>query len=167
MEQWYTVYTKPNRESLAEENLQRQEIRTYLPLTREKRRRRGKWLDCIVPMFSRYLFVHMDVSVQSTASIRSTVGVSNLVRFSGEPASVPEELIELLRSRTDTATGLIDIGRPQFQPGQKVIVMEGPFKDICGIFQHSNGEHRAMILLDLLGRSNSVTIEKDLLMGAV
>ncbi|MCB1752625.1 MAG: transcription/translation regulatory transformer protein RfaH [Gammaproteobacteria bacterium] len=167
MKQWYTVYTKPNRESAAEENLQRQEIRTYLPLTSEKRRRRGKWLDCTVPLFSRYLFVHMDVAVQSTAAIRSTVGVSNLVRFSGEPAAVPEGLIELLRARTDTETGLIDIGKTQFQPGQKVIVVDGPFKDISGIFQHSNGEHRAMILLDLLGRQNSVAIDNDLLMGTV
>ena len=167
MQEWYAVYTKPKREMVAEENLQRQEILTYLPLTREKRRRRERWIDCIVPMFSRYLFVNMDVTLQSTASIRSTIGVSNLVRFSGEPATVPKALIDLLRSRTDAETGLIDIGKPQFQPGQKVIVLDGPFKDVGGIFQHSNGDHRAIILLDLLGRSNSVTIEKDLLMGAV
>lgn len=167
MKQWYAIYTKPRKEMIAEENLQRQQILTYLPLTREKRRRRERWVDCIVPMFSRYLFVNMDVTLQSTASIRSTIGVSNLVRFSGEPATAPEELIELLRSRTDTETGLIDIGKPQFQPGQKVIVLHGPFKDVGGIFQHSNGDHRAMILLDLLGRKNSVIVDSDLLMGAV
>ena len=45
MQEWYAVYTKPKREMVAEENLQRQEILTYLPLTREKRRRRERWID--------------------------------------------------------------------------------------------------------------------------
>ncbi len=167
MNQWYAIYTKPNKEVVAEKNLQRQEIATYLPLTREKRRRRGKWIDSIVPMFSRYLFINMDVTQQSTASIRSTIGVSNMVRFSGEPTTVPGNLIELLRLRTDTETGLIDIGKPQFQPGEKVVVLDGPFKDINGVFQQTNGEQRSMILLELLGRKNSVVVENDLLMGAV
>ncbi|MCP4285058.1 MAG: transcription/translation regulatory transformer protein RfaH [Gammaproteobacteria bacterium] len=167
MNQWYAIYTKPNKEVVAEKNLQRQEIATYLPLTREKRRRKGKWIDSIVPMFSRYLFINMDVTQQSTASIRSTIGVSNMVRFSGEPTTVPGNLIELLRLRTDTETGLIDIGKPQFQPGEKVVVLDGPFKDINGVFQQTNGEQRSMILLELLGRKNSVVVENDLLMGAV
>ncbi|MCP3869643.1 MAG: transcription/translation regulatory transformer protein RfaH [Gammaproteobacteria bacterium] len=166
MKQWYAIYTKPNKELMAEENLQRQDFVTYLPLTCEKRRKRGKWQDCTVPLFARYLFVNMDVSIQSTATIRSTFGVSNMVRFTGEPATVPGDLVELLRSRTDRVTGLISTGTPQFEPGQKVVVLDGPFKDIKGVFQQTNGDHRAMILLELLGRKNRVMVKTDLIMSA-
>ena len=41
---------------------------------------------------------------------------------------------------------------PMFESGQKVVVTEGPFKGVEGIYQLRDGESRALVLLELLGK---------------
>lgn len=165
MKQWYAVYTKPGKELLAAENLVRQAFENYLPLTRERSLRRGRWSQHTKPLFPRYLFVHLDVAVENTAAIRSTIGVSNLVRFGLELAVVPARLIDALHAQTDPESGLVLLGEPAFKAGDKVLVMDGPFKGVEGIFQQPNGAHRSMILLELLGRQSPVVVDNDRLTG--
>ena len=166
MKQWYAIYTKPGKELLAAENLSRQAFENYLPLTSERVLRRGNWREQVKPLFPRYLFICLDVTLQSTAAIRSTIGVSNLVRFGGEPAVVPSGLLDALQAQTDPATGLVVLDGPVFEVGDKVCLMDGPFRGIQGKFQGASGAHRSMILLDILGRENSVLVENDLLTSA-
>ncbi len=155
---WYLVYTKPRAEAVAEENLLRQSYESYLPMMRITRKRQGRLVDVVEPMFPRYLFIRLDKVRDNWAPIRSTVGVTSVVRFGGEPALVPDALIDWLRSR-ENESGLQARKRQSLEPGQKVRVFEGPLKDFEGIVMARNSNERVVVLLDILGRATRVAMD--------
>ena len=156
---WYLVYTKPRSEKIAEENLQRQGYETYLPLINSSKRRRGRYITLIEPMFSRYLFIQLNQTTDNWAPIRSTLGVAAMVRFSGYPAKVPAELIKFLRSSED-ASGLQKIAVEELKAGNCVQIIEGPMTGYKGIYQAQTSADRAVILLDVVGKHTRVMVDR-------
>ena len=163
---WYVVYCKPRQEAIAEENLLRQGFRVYLPRVRITRRRRGQWVDAVEPLFPRYIFIQIDPTRRSTAPVRSTRGAVGLVRFGGQLAVVPDEVIDVLLQREDPASGLHQDNRPLFCAGQPVKLLEGPLAGIEGIFAQEDGKERVTVLLELLGKINRISISRDWIAAA-
>ena len=157
MEQWYVVHTKPRQESVALENLHRQGFQCLYPRARVWRTRRGRRVALIEPLFPRYLFVQLDFGVTNLAPIRSTLGVSDLVRFGNQIPMVPAEMVEALRGRMDEA-GVVEELAKTFSKGQKVRITAGPLAGLKGVFQAANGEQRALLLMELLGKQNRVSV---------
>jgi transcriptional antiterminator RfaH len=155
---WYLVHSKPRQEVTAKENLERQGYHIYLPLLRTPRRRMGRRVIRIEPMFPRYFFIHLNTATDNWAPIRSTIGVSTLVRFGTTPTPVPDDLVETLRERDD-ASGVQDIPLHEFQPGQKVRIEEGPFMGYEGIFLAKTSQERVMVLLDIVGRTARARVD--------
>jgi transcriptional antiterminator RfaH len=153
---WYVVHTKIRQEALAMTNLNRQGFECYIPMIKMEKMRRHKATLVEEPMFPRYLFIRLDTSGSgpSWSPIRSTLGVSQLVRFGGQPAVVDSKLIELLRTREQ-------VGQPDrlFKAGEKVVVADGPFAGIEAIFKTADAESRSMILLDMLSKPVGMRIE--------
>jgi transcriptional antiterminator RfaH len=162
---WFAVQSKPRQESVAEENLSRQGYHSYLPQVRVRKRRRGKWLKVVEPLFPRYLFIQVDPDAQSLAAVRSTLGVAGLVRFGQQLKPVPDEVIDFLRHAEDPDTHQHLADQWPHQPGDTVRVLEGPFNGLNGIFQSvsGEGEGRALLLIELLGRQNTVQVNMDAL----
>ncbi|MDR1228706.1 MAG: transcription/translation regulatory transformer protein RfaH [Azoarcus sp.] len=155
---WYLIQTKPRLEKYALENLERQGYECYLPRLPAEKLRRGKLAIVNIPLFPRYLFIRLgtNTSDKSWAPIRSTKGVSTLVRFGNDPAKADDELIALLKSHESVRQ---DAPERLFEQGERVLLTEGPFAGIEGIYQMTDGEHRAMVLIELLGKSASLRIE--------
>ena len=153
---WYVVHTKVRQEALALTNLNRQAFECYMPMLRMEKLRRHKATLVEEPMFPRYLFIRLDSSGsgQSWSPIRSTLGVSQLVRFGGQPAVVDSKLIELLRAREQ-------VGQSErlFRSGERVVVADGPFAGIEAIFKATDAESRSMILLEMLSKPVAMRIE--------
>ncbi|MBS1269289.1 MAG: Transcription antitermination protein RfaH [Gammaproteobacteria bacterium] len=149
---WYLVYAKPQKEELARVNLDHQGYPTYLPMMRTPRRKMGRRIIRVEPMFPRYLFIHLDTETDNWAPIRSTLGVSKLVRFGMFPPSVPDDLIAALHTR-DNASGVQDVPLNAFEKGQKVRIEEGPFMGYEGIFLAQTSQERVSILLDIVGKA--------------
>lgn len=159
---WYLVYSKPRQEEVASRNLRRQEFETYLPRVRTMRRRGGKRSPSVEALFPRYLFVMLDPVQDNWAPIRSTIGVTSLVRFGAEPAEVPESLVSFLKEREDeSGLQVVELGR--LSPGQSVRVEEGPLAGYEGIFLARTGRDRVVVLLDILGRNARLELEEDAL----
>ena len=150
---WLLAYTKPRQEALAEEHLRRQGFEVLCPQLRVQKLRRRKWTWVEEPLFPRYLFVGAGEGV-SWGPVRRTVGVASLVGFGGQVAPVPEALVETLRSSAAEPQHY----RPIYQQGQKVRIVAGPFATLAGVFDMAEGESRATVLLDLLGRQTRVTV---------
>ena len=163
MMNWYAVQTKPRQELTAEQNLQRQGFVTYLPRIRLRRRRRNKLRDAVEPLFPRYLFIQVDPDQDSLAPVRSTLGVAKLVRFGQLLRPVPDKVIDYIRQCEDPETQQRHAETWTHQPGDTLEVLEGPFANLTGIYQMPLGEERALLLIDLMGRSNSVAVERDAL----
>jgi transcriptional antiterminator RfaH len=66
---WYVVQSQPNAENKAIAHLERQGFTTYLPHYL-KRRRHARRVDIVpAPLFPRYFFVAIDMTVQRWRSI--------------------------------------------------------------------------------------------------
>lgn len=64
MAKWYVMYTKPRQESVALDNLQRQNYTVFYPQARVLKRKAGKGSTAVVePLFPRYMFVRLEVGV--------------------------------------------------------------------------------------------------------
>ncbi|BAU48614.1 transcriptional regulator [Sulfurifustis variabilis] len=155
---WYLVYTKPRGEATARVNLERQGYTAYLPLVRQPRRRLGRRVSIISPMFPRYLFVHLDTETDNWAPIRSTLGVVSVVRFGQRPAAVPDDLIENLRRREDEE-GVQVLPAERYEAGARVRITSGSLAGYEAVFQATTGRDRVQVLLEVLGRYTRTVVE--------
>lgn len=148
---WYLVHTKPRQEKRALENLERQGYQCYLPIFSSEALRQGRLTVIDEPLFPRYLFIRLGRGdlAKSWVPIRSTKGVSRLVCFGVEPARVDDGLIELLRVQEVSLRG-----EPVrlFKSGEKVRLTEVPFAGIEGVYQMADGDHRVMVLIEILSK---------------
>ncbi|HEY6859046.1 MAG TPA: transcriptional activator RfaH [Pseudolabrys sp.] len=163
---WYVVQTQANAENKAIAHLGRQGFATYLPRYL-KRRRHARRIDTVAaPLFPRYLFVEIDMSVQRWRSIYSTVGVSRLVGNGDCPMPVADGVISALQCRENTS-GFVQLDqRPKFKTGDTVRILEGAFYDCLGIYEGMSDRERVGILLDLLGRKVRVLLDADAIAAA-
>lgn len=101
-------------------------------------------------LFPRYLFIRLGTGLesQSWAPIRSTTGVSRLVTFGQTPAKIDDDLVTVLKSESDNT----DVVLRHFEPGEQVVVTEGPFVGVEAIYQMADGEGRVMVLLNILSK---------------
>ena len=156
MSNWYLIHTKIRQERVALENLERQGFACFLPLIRAKKLRRGALQVVQKPLFPRYLFIRLGTGLesQSWAPIRSTVGVSRLVTFGQTPAKIEDELIAQLQVKTDSAEEQLR----HFEPGEQVVVTDGPFVGVEAIYQMADAEGRVMVLLKILSKQVKMSV---------
>jgi transcriptional antiterminator RfaH len=157
---WYLVFTKPRQEQKADHHLREQAFETYLPYCRAQRVRGGRRVAVSEPLFPGYLFIRLDTCSDNWAPIRSTPGVSRLVRFGPAPAPVPDACVALLRQHEDES-GLHAIGSAPLNKGDKVHVLSGPFAGLEAVYLEPRGQDRAMILLNVLGGLKPVEMRQE------
>lgn len=150
MSNWYLIHTKIRQERVALENLERQGFECFLPLIRAEKLRRGKLQILQEALFPRYLFIRLSTELesQSWAPIRSTLGVSRLVTFGQTPARIDEDLLAAIRFQNEESEVVIR----HFEPGEQVIVTDGPFVGVEAIYQIVDGEGRVVLLLNILSK---------------
>jgi transcriptional antiterminator RfaH len=154
---WFVVQSRPRQERVALINLERQGYESYLPLFAVQKMVRRKLEVAREPMFSRYLFVRMasDEIGQSWIQIRSTRGVSALVRFGEQPVQVDDALIEDLRQRENRQSGT---PFPLFTSGDKVVITDGSLAGLEAIYDAEDGEGRAAVFIEILSRRLTMSL---------
>ncbi len=146
---WYLIQTKPRLESIALGNLTNQGYQCYLPMIKIERVIQNKIEVKKSPLFPRYLFICLNSNFESKswAPIRSTKGVSNLVKFGGVPAKVDDNLVEIIRAREFQKESQVEA---LYKNGQNLRVLEGPFAGFESIYQGMDEEMRVIVLLDFM-----------------
>ncbi|RUR42410.1 transcription/translation regulatory transformer protein RfaH [Vreelandella populi] len=151
---WYVIQCKGNESFRAAEHLTNQGYEVFHPVLDVKRRRQGKPTTVTEPLFPYYLFIRLDQIVSDWRPIRSTRGVLRLLTFGNTPISVPDALVETLRAQPHRQEG----SHTYFCTGEKVMITEGPFKDLEAIFERTKGEERAIVLLNVLQRPQHLNL---------
>ncbi len=148
---WYLIHSKPRQEQIALQNLQQQGFTCYLPMLTCQKLRRGKLTLMVEPLFARYLFVQLEqgLNAKSWTPIRSTTGVSQMVRFGLEYARVDSALITCLRQNEAAQSA-----QPQqlFTAGERLQISSGAFAGLEAIYQMTDCDQRVMVLIELLSK---------------
>lgn len=149
---WYVIQCKGGESFRAAENLGNQGYDVFHPVLDIPRKRQGKFKTISEPMFPYYLFIRLDQIASNWRPIRSTRGVLRLLTFGNTPVPVSDALIDTLISQPHEQQGI----HSYFNPGDKVTITEGPFKDLEAVFKHVKGAERAIVLLNLLHRPQHI-----------
>jgi transcriptional antiterminator RfaH len=147
---WYLLQSKPRQEARALENLERQGFQCRLPLYSKERIRKGRRALFQEPLFPRYLFVRLDDTHSNWYVLRSTLGVSGLVRFGEHPATLGDDLVEGLFAAPPQVSA--------FERGAALRITQGPFVGLEALFDQPDGDARAFILLDFMAKQQRISL---------
>lgn len=154
---WYLIATKPQSEIKAQQNLLRQGYEVYLPLVQISRRCNGQNIQRTEALFPRYIFIYLDVELDNWSPIRSTIGVTGMVRFGGVSAVVPTIIVDKLK-KNENEFGLQLFNKKELRLGDKVDIIDGPFEGLKAVYQKMKSMDRISVLLDIIGKNTQVTL---------
>jgi transcriptional antiterminator RfaH len=158
LSRWYLAYTKPKQESVALFNLERQGFEAYLPLFKKFKKTEQGPVALFEPMFPRYILFRPSRPEQSISAVRSTKGVSTIVRFGFEPALLHDDLVQRIRQMEQLRDQATIEELNQLKVGQKVRLKHTALGDIEGLVQNVSSK-RVAVLLEILGRPTVVQLD--------
>ena len=149
MTNWYVLRSKPCKEETVWRQAQSRGFNTFYPRLRVRpvnpRARK------VLPYFPGYLFVQADLQDVGLSTFQYMPYAIGLVCFGGEPANVPEELINAIRRRVEE---IAEVGGELFKGlkrGDQVWIQAGPFTDYQAIFDaRLGGGERVRVLMKML-----------------
>ena len=154
---WYLLQTKFRQERKAAQELEQQNINVFLPLYKSEKMIKGVRVKKEEPLFSRYLFIKLDITNTNWTSIRSTRGVTKFVEFGGGASIVDPLIIEsLLKMESQPEESYLT-------RGETVRVVNGAFRGLEGIYQATNGLARSYILMELMQQDQIISIDNQLI----
>ncbi len=148
---WYVLKSKPRQEARAITHLENQAFTVYCPWLIRKDGSRE-------PLFTGYMFIQLDQFAESFHTVRSTRGVQNIIKYGDWWATADDAFIDYLKFKEN---GHRDA--PLFVRDQAVEFRDGPFKGIEAVYLCANGDQRALVLLTILNRRQTLVVEEKLL----
>ncbi|TVP10588.1 transcription/translation regulatory transformer protein RfaH [Shewanella sp. KCT] len=169
MKSWYLVYCKPRSETRAQQNLALQQIETYLPTLPQQITKSGKTSVKRLPLFPCYLFIYFDPLEISVSKIHSTRGVSRIIGCREEMTAIDDAIVHSIKMREAKLLNALQLSsdelpgendEPALVVGEKVKFIDGPFKDLEGIFEEESGDKRCHILFEIMGQQKKVSVPR-------
>ena len=166
---WYVVHTYSGYENRAKKSLE-ERIRTA-GLT-------DKFGDVLIPtesvvelgkggqkrttkrkFFPGYMLVQMELTDESWHLVKATPKITGFVGNATQPPSIPENEVRRLTRQIDEGT-LKPKPRVQFEEGENVRVVDGPFQNFNGVVEGVNAEKgKVRVLVSIFGRSTPVELD--------
>jgi transcriptional antiterminator RfaH len=149
MVRWYAFQSKARKEQMLCEQLRIRNIEVYFPTI------------CVQPINSRiirikpyfpgYVFGYIDLEKSDRSDLDWIPGAIGIVNIGGEPVSVPDHLIHVLRQHLEKFNASDTELSQKFQRGDLVTVRGGAFTGYMGIFNTQlPGRDRVEVLLKML-----------------
>lgn len=162
-QRWYAIHTHLKQENRAEANLRTLNVEIFNPKIRASRSNPFTSVLSYYskPLFPRYIFARFNANALAHKVI-FTRGVHSIVQFNDGPVPIDDEVIAFIKSQV-REDGLIRIGEP-LKAGDKVVITEGRFKDLMGLFEHQiEDTGRVMILLLTINYQGHIILDRSTL----
>jgi transcriptional antiterminator RfaH len=163
---WFVIWTESRAEKKVEARIAALGLSPWLPTVKERHRWSDRWRDVICPLFPGYLFARTR-SVEWHKVLR-TPGVLTVVKREGRPALLADPFVAGLREaieRNDTAPEAVT-EVADYNPGDEVIVQDGPLKGARGIVRERRSRRQLVIWVSEIGRGVAFTIGSAMVMAA-
>lgn len=155
---WLVAYTKPRLEHVALQNLERQSFEVYLPRYKKFKNTDKGPVPVFEPMFPRYILFRPSKAEQSLEAVRSTKGISHVVRFGFEPGVVSTSMVDTIKAFESSQNQATLQEISNFKAGQKVKLKHVALGSLEGLVQ-SVSSKRIAVLLEILGRPTLVQLD--------
>ena len=142
---WYLVRTKTGKERWVRDQLANLVPEVFLPMLKARAPRWGRLAVSVAPLFPCYVFARFDLERQYF-DVKYMAGVRAIVSAGIDPLAVPAAIVSEIRRRG--VDDVIEIPDKPFGVGERVVVVDGPFRGFEAIFQrYVAGAERVAILL--------------------
>jgi len=163
--QWFVIHTYSGYENKVKANLERRIeslemegkiFRVLVPMEQEYEIKDGKKRISMKKVYPGYVLVEMIMGDDSWYVVRNTPGVTGFVGSGTKPVSLsPQESATILR-RMGIAEPVFKV---DFEIGQNIRVVEGPFSNFIGIVEEINPERgKVRVLVSMFGRETPVEL---------
>ena len=165
---WYVINTYSGYEQKVKANLESRIksmgmedkiFQILIPSEEVTETRNGKKRVTNKKFFPGYLLVEMDLDENSWYVVRNTPKVTSFVGVGNKPTPLPEEevtaILEHIGKRRERRAL-----KTQFDKGDLVKVMEGPFANFSGTVEDINPEReRVKVMVTIFGRQTPVELD--------
>lgn len=159
--QWYVVHTYAGHENKVKSNLERKVAtlglqdkisQVLIPMENVAEIKEGKRVTTARKFFPGYVLVEMELTNETWEVIRNLPGVSGFIGAGNKPVPLqPAELENILAQMG--AKGEKPRPKLQFEKGEMVRVIEGPFVNFSGTIEEVNEEkNKLRIIISIFGR---------------
>lgn len=152
---WYALYTRHQHEKVVAHQLSNKGFEVFLPLYTVGHQWKDRRKQLSLPLFPCYVFLRS--SWKHRVEVLRTSGVCQFVGFSGMPAEIPDDEIEMVRRAIDSSLRIEP--HPFLQCGDRVRVTSGPLVGYEGVLLRQKNLCRLILSIELL--SKSVAVEMD------
>ena len=156
---WYVIYTKSRCEKAVADKLSLSGIEVFCPLLKRKKLWSDRWKWVEEPLFRSYCFVNLDE--KDRESVFSVQGVVRYVYHCGQPATIREKEMNLLKSwllQYDHDS----IEATNLNANDRIRIRSGALKDKEAEVLEHKGNY-ALLLLEDLGLQVKVDLRKNIL----
>jgi transcriptional antiterminator RfaH len=162
---WYLIYTKPRHEKKVHSYLTERSINSFLPVRKRLRtvNDRRRYVD--EPLFPSYLFIYLN-DLQNYYDGMDANGTLYYVKAGREMARVNESIINNIRLLADHG-GDLEVSVDRFQPGQQLVISEGPLTGLSCEVVRLNGRNKILVRVQLLQRSLLMTLPSEKLVAGL
>jgi transcriptional antiterminator NusG len=165
---WYVVHTYSGFENRVKQSIEEraktfglsEQIRKVMIPTEEVVEiREGKRRMSTKKFFPGYVLVEMDMNDATWQLVKNTPKVTGFVGGGDAyPTPITEEEMSTLMSQIDI-TAVKPRSKTQFQKGESVRIIDGPFLGFNGIVDEVHAEHsKVKVLVSIFGRSTPVEL---------
>lgn len=141
---WRVVYTRSNWEKKADELLKRSGLSSFCPVVKIQR----KWADrkkmVEVPLFSSYLFVHVNSLEEDR--VLQTDGVVGYVRDFGKTAEISPVEIQKIQNLVNTYEDIECVNIKNLKKGDRVSLDDGILFDLRGEITEIRGKQVVLLM---------------------
>lgn len=161
---WYLMRTKPSQERRVSQQFIQLGAQVLLPMIKVHVRRWNSLVESVAPMFPCYLFALFNLEFDYS-HLRYTRGLKEIVRFAGQPAVVPDWMVDPIAQRC--ARGPLELPRRPFAHGECVKVTSGLLSEFEGVFdRYLSGPERVAVLLSVMGAGARVVLPANMVVPA-
>jgi transcriptional antiterminator RfaH len=154
--QWYAAYTRAKNEKKVAAELAKQRIEHYLPLRTTIRQWSDRKKKVQLPLINSYVFVR--ITNKEYMKVLQTMGVVNIIHFSGVPVPIPDWQIDNLKILLG-ADVPIQSEPIELQKGQEVRINNGPLLGLRGTVLMVKGHHKLVICINALNCNMTIDID--------
>ncbi|SET06850.1 transcription termination/antitermination protein NusG [Anaerobranca gottschalkii] len=163
---WYVVHTYSGYENKVKANLQKRVesmemqdkiFNVLVPMEEETETKGGKRKTTLKKVFPGYVLVQMIMSDDSWYVVRNTPGVTGFVGSGTKPIPLAESEVRHILKRMGIEEPKVKV---EFNVGQQVKVVSGPFEGFIGTIEEINmDKQRVKVLVSIFGRETPVDLE--------
>ncbi len=165
MPKWYVVHTYSGYEHKAKANLERRILsmgmedkifEVIIPTEDVLDFKGGKRTVVQKRVFPGYILVKMDLDEDSWYVVRNTPGVTGFVGSGTKPIALSDEEVQIILDKIRTEKPK---PKMEFEEGEKVRVVSGPFADLIGTVAEVNlDQHKLKVMVSIFGRETPVEL---------